>query len=487
VDKGCCTPFETLQEADVAIYHLRASMISRSTGRSATAAAAYRAASHIIDQRTGLSFDYSKRSGVDHVEILAPSNSPAWVYDRAELWNHVETAEKRLNSQVAREVRVALPAELSHEQRVELVRDFCQRQFVDQGMIADIALHAPGREGDDRNHHAHILLTTREIGPEGFEGKNRAWNATEVLEGWREAWALDTNLALERAGIEERIDHRSLKAQREEALDLSTAAMERGDEAEAMRQTVRAVGLDRQPLPQLSAGAWQLKERGIEVAAVQVWQQVKAQAVEVARVAQELATQARSWLERAIEVLAPSQGLAMADGFAGDRYRVDPAAWTREIVQPQHVRSEIHEEPTREPEPETRSLTERMREAIQSRQAPPEVHETPARESEPETRSLAERMREAMQARQARPEVREEPKPEPETRSLAERLREAAQSVDAKTAAASATLLREEREMREAEELRQQQEVERARAEQLALELAQEAERARDQGYDHEL
>jgi hypothetical protein len=96
-------------------------------------------------------------------------------------------------------------------------------------------------------------------------------------------------------------------------------------------------------------------------------------------------------------------------------------------------------------------------------------------------------MREAMQARQARPDVREEPKPEPETRSLAERLREAAQSVDAKTAAASATLLREEREMREAEELRQQQEVERARAEQLALEQAQEAERARDQGYDHEL
>jgi hypothetical protein len=263
--------------------------------------------------------------------------------------------------------------------------------------------------------------------------------------------------------------------------------MERGDEAEAMRQTVRAVGLDRQPLPQLSAGAWQLKERGIEVVAVQVWQQVKAQAVEVARVAQELATQARSWLERAIETLAPSQGLAMADGLAESRYRAEPAAWAREIVQPQHVRSEIHEETTREPELETRSLTERMREAIQSRQAPPEVHETPARESEPETRSLAERMREAMQARQARPEVREEPKPEPETRSLAERLREAAQSVDAKTAAASATLLREEREMREAEELRQQQEVERARAEQLALEQAQEAERARDQGYDHEL
>ena len=285
----------------MAIYHLRASMISRSAGRSATAAAAYRTASHIIDHRTGLSFDYSKRSGVDHVEILAPADAPSWVHDRAALWNNVEQVERRKDAQVAREVRVALPAELSHEQRALLVRDFCQRQFVDHGMVADIALHAPGREGDDRNHHAHILLTTREIGPEGFTTKNRDWNAVEVLEGWREAWALDSNAALERAGVEDRIDHRTLEAQRAEALELSSAAEERGDEAEALRQTIRAMGLDREPLPQLSAGAWQMKAHGIEVAAVEAWHQVKAQAVEVARVVQELAEHARSWLERVAE------------------------------------------------------------------------------------------------------------------------------------------------------------------------------------------
>ena len=127
---------------------------------------------------------YRARGGVDHVETLAPANAPAWVQDRAALWNAVEAAETRKNSQVAREIRVALPVELDHGQRVELVREFCQREFVARGMVADIALHAPGREGDDRNHHAHILLTTREIGPEGFGAKNRDWNAVEMLEGW---------------------------------------------------------------------------------------------------------------------------------------------------------------------------------------------------------------------------------------------------------------------------------------------------------------
>ncbi|MCF7778981.1 MobA/MobL protein, partial [Sulfitobacter sp. M220] len=145
----------------MAIYHLRATMISRSQGRSATAAAAYRVAERIEDRRTGLTFDYAARGGVDHTEILAPDHAPDWVRDRSELWNRVEEAETRKNSQVAREVRVALPAELTHAQRLELVREFVRSQFVDRGMVADIALHAPGRIGDERNHHAHILLTTR--------------------------------------------------------------------------------------------------------------------------------------------------------------------------------------------------------------------------------------------------------------------------------------------------------------------------------------
>lgn len=319
----------------MAIYHLRATMISRSSGRSATAAAAYRTAERIEDHRTGLSFDYRARSGVDHVEILAPEHAPEWVQDRSALWNAVEAAETRKNSQVAREIRVALPAELTHTQRVELVRDFCQREFVDRGMVADIALHAPGREGDDRNHHAHILLTTREIGPDGFTTKNRDWNAVEVLEGWREAWAQDTNRALERSGHAERIDHRTLEAQRIEAHELAHAARERGDEGEELEQTVRAIALDRPPLPQLSMGAWQLKERGQEVAAVRVWHEVKAHATEVARVAQELAGHVRSWLERAsdhvLDRVPPTErGLAYEGGGYGDTQPQDLAARMRQ-------------------------------------------------------------------------------------------------------------------------------------------------------------
>ena len=353
----------------MAIYHLRATMISRSAGRSATAAAAYRVGERIEDHRTGLTFDYRARGGVDHVDTLAPANAPAWVQDRSALWNAVEAAETRKNSQVAREIRVALPAELDHAQRVELVREFCQREFVARGMVADIALHTPGREGDDRNHHAHILLTTREIGPEGFGAKNRDWNAVEMLEGWREAWARDSNRALERCGLDERIDHRTLEAQRIEAQEWATAAQERGDEAEALRQTVRAVELDRDPLPQLSAGAWQMKERGIEVAAVRVWREVKAQAAEVARVAEVLAGQVRDWIGRAVDRLGPpAQGLAYAgaadrDGREG---RQDLAARLREAWEARQSRtaSDTVAALGQTPEPESaRSLAERLREA----------------------------------------------------------------------------------------------------------------------------
>ena len=326
----------------------------------------------IEDHRTGLTFDYRARNGVDHVETLAPANAPAWVQDRAALWNAVEAAETRKNSQVAREIRVALPAELDHGQRVELVREFCQREFVARGMVADIALHAPGREGDDRNHHAHILLTTREIGPEGFGAKNRDWNAVEMLEEWREAWARDSNRALERCGHDERIDHRTLEAQRIEASARATAAHDRGDEAEALRQTVRAVELDRDPLPQLSAGAWQMKERGIEVAAVRVWREVKAQAAEVARVAEVLAGQVRDWIGRAVDRLGPltQRGRrrvwpmpALRIGMAGREAGPGRAVARGLEARQSRTASDTVAAPGQSPEPESaRSLAERLRE-----------------------------------------------------------------------------------------------------------------------------
>ena len=422
----------------MAIYHLRATMISRSHGRSATAASAYRVAERIEDRRTGLVFDYAARGGVDHTEILAPDHAPDWVRDRSELWNRVEESETRKNSQVAREVRVALPDELTHAQRVELVREFVRSQFVDRGMVADIALHAPGREGDERNHHAHILLTTREVGEDGFTTKNRDWNKVEVLEGWREAWARDSNAALERAGLEDRVDHRTLVAQRNEALELASAARERGDEGAELHETVRAMSLDRPPLPQLSLGAWQLKERGIEVAAVRVWHEVKDRAAEVRQVVQELTGQVRDWLDRAAERVMDRLEPAR---FAGSGQSELALAGGRD---------------GREEEPDRSDRSD-----------------------------LATRLRDAWEARQGREKEQGVDAPErdaPEPQDLAVRLREAAKGIDPDDLADRAAALREGR---EAEERAVAQEAAREQERVKELERQQEIERdgLRDRGH----
>lgn len=193
----------------MAIYHLSAKPISRATGRSSTGAAAYRAGEKIVDVRTGIVHDYARKRGIDHSEIMAPANAPDWVHDRAKLWNAVEHSEKRKDSQLARDVEVALPTELNADQQRELVRGFVRSQFVAAGMVADIAIHHSKGE----NPHAHILLTMRDIGPDGFGQKNRSWNDRSLLEKWREQWAEHTNRALERAGHSARIDHRTLEAQ----------------------------------------------------------------------------------------------------------------------------------------------------------------------------------------------------------------------------------------------------------------------------------
>jgi Ti-type conjugative transfer relaxase TraA len=193
----------------MAIYHLSAQIISRKEGRSAVAAAAYRAGENLYDERVGKVFDYTRKQGIKYSEILAPPEAPSWVHDRQSLWNAVERSEKRKDAQLAREIEIGLPRELSKDQQVNLLREFVKTTFVSQGMVADVALHLD----NEKNPHAHVMLTTRGISPDGFRQKRRDWNArTELLE-WREGWANLANQHLAQAGLDIRIDHRTLEAQ----------------------------------------------------------------------------------------------------------------------------------------------------------------------------------------------------------------------------------------------------------------------------------
>ena len=208
------------------VFHFFADIIQRAKGHSVVAAAAYRAGERILEIRTGEVHDYRRRSGVDHREIRAPRGAPGWCKTRAELWNRAEDAERRKDAQVGRQVELALPRELSFKQRRRLVRRFVRKNFTCRGMVADTAYHDQAGE----NPHVHILLTMRRLAKEnGFSRtKERAWNEKAQLESWRSSWALHVNAALRRAGCHSRVDHRTLEAQRLDALaagDLGLATM----------------------------------------------------------------------------------------------------------------------------------------------------------------------------------------------------------------------------------------------------------------------
>jgi len=247
----------------MAIYHLSAKVISRAGGRSSVAAAAYRTAGRIRDERQGLEHDYSRKAGVVHSEIMAPENAPDWMHDRDQLWNAVESVEKRRDAQLAREIEVALPRELDRGERLDLLRGFVQREFVDRGMIADVAVHEVKTRDGQEQPHAHVMLTMRDLTGLGFGKKNRTWNASDLLIGWREAWARDANTALERAGRLERIDHRSLDVQRAEAEQQLERARGGGQEELALEREKKVVELSREPEPKIGPSANALEKRGV--------------------------------------------------------------------------------------------------------------------------------------------------------------------------------------------------------------------------------
>ena len=197
----------------MAIYHFSAKVISRASGSSSVASAAYRSASRLHDERLDRNHDFSNKSGVVHSEVMLPDGAPDDLADREKLWNEVEATEKRIDAQLAREIEFAIPREMTKEQGIELARDFVQTEFVDRGMIADLNVHWDIGADGLAKPHAHVMLTMREVGEHGFGPKNRDWNATSLLEKWRERWGEHVNERLAELDIDARIDHRSLEAQ----------------------------------------------------------------------------------------------------------------------------------------------------------------------------------------------------------------------------------------------------------------------------------
>ncbi|EAV1018980.1 molybdopterin-guanine dinucleotide biosynthesis protein MobA [Salmonella enterica subsp. enterica serovar Newport] len=267
----------------MAIFHLDFKIVKRSEGKSSVAKAAYHARCRITDERTGDTYDYSRRTDLCGHFILAPVNAPEHIVkDSTALWNEVERVERQQNGQTARYFDVAIPAELNNDDKKRFVLEYCQKNFVDKGMIADIAFH----DLDSDNPHAHVMLTLKTIGPKGFGKKERSWNDRKMSVLWRESWASMANSYLAAAGSSERIDHRSLQVQHEEALEKAAVAL---DNEEKALWLAKAAETNRLPMKRIHSAKWRNKAVQEQRAAEQaVRDAAKQEAVEVYKTFSEL-------------------------------------------------------------------------------------------------------------------------------------------------------------------------------------------------------
>ena len=249
----CPAEQEKKEGAAVASYHCEVQIIKRSAGRSAINAAAYRSGGVLTCPETGEIHDYARKSGILDAFIMAPAGAPDFVMNQQTLWSAVHAKEKRKNSQLAREFELALPHELTVAEGAELVRQWVQTNLVDEGMVADVALHDPERRGDgEGNRHAHVMTTMRRLDadrPDGWSSnKAREWNDTTMLERWRASWADAQNAAFIARGLSVRVDHRSLEDQHAEAV--------------AEGREIDALVLSRDPEPRLGVAAAGMEARG---------------------------------------------------------------------------------------------------------------------------------------------------------------------------------------------------------------------------------
>lgn len=244
----------------MALYRLEMQNVSRSDGVSSVAKAAYRHRSVMIDHRTGeihgeKSLD---RDDLVYAEILRPENTPACLHVPSEvLWNIVEKKETRSNSRTAKEFKITLPHDLSNEQNIALMKDFLLNHFVDKGIICDFVLH---NDKDNKNPHAHVMITTREITPNGFGKKVRSWDEEKTLHDWRKQWAKVQNQHLKNAGLKSRVSHRTLEEQKNIMIDLAKKAEDAKDFDKSILYLAKAIELDRPPMQNMSRKKWRTKE-----------------------------------------------------------------------------------------------------------------------------------------------------------------------------------------------------------------------------------
>ncbi|MDT3227949.1 MULTISPECIES: MobQ family relaxase [Pseudomonas syringae group] len=254
----------------IAIFHASTKSIARSAGRSSVAAAAYRSGTELVDMRTGLVHDYTWRDGVFYTAIMLPDGTSA---ERNALWNASESAEKRKDGRTGREWIIALPAELDEDARQELASAFGIELATRYGVAVDLAIHLPNREGDNRNHHAFVMTTTRQVSRDATgllvmgekstielsDTKRRSvglGSAADEVVAIRRLWEQMANRALENAGSDARIDSRSLKAQgldREATMHLGPVAsdMERRGKASDRGDGNRKVAVNNAMLEQI--------------------------------------------------------------------------------------------------------------------------------------------------------------------------------------------------------------------------------------------
>ncbi|MFP9528430.1 MobQ family relaxase [Pectobacterium brasiliense] len=238
----------------MAIFHLEFKIVRRSEGMSSCRKAAYHARCKITDDRTGNTYDFSHRSDLFHHQILAPVSAPAHIIESSTtLWNEVERVERQKDGQTARYFDVAIPCELNNEDKIKLVVEYCQKNFVDKGMIADIAFH----DLDGQNPHAHVMLTLKPITADGFGKKERSWNDKKNVILWRESWSVIANRYLVAAGSNERIDHRSIDVQHNEALENAAITL---DVEEKALWLAKATATSRPAMQRVHRAKWNSKQ-----------------------------------------------------------------------------------------------------------------------------------------------------------------------------------------------------------------------------------